>query len=172
MGTDADGEDVAASAFFTFHTSLAEGRFPRLTDRDSLWKLLVTICARKAATRTEHETAAKRDRRRTVSEHALHPAEHDGEPDRRGGAGFERVIGNEPTPQFALLVAEQLEESLDALGDPTLRRVALLRMEGYSVAEIAARIPCAKRTVARKTELIRKILSERAERTERGSHES
>ena len=43
----ADGEDVALSAFESFFRGAAAGRFPRLEDRDDLWKLLTTIAAQK-----------------------------------------------------------------------------------------------------------------------------
>src|SRR4051794_29187265 len=44
----ADEEDAALSAFNSFCTGVARGRFPRLADRDDLWRLLVVITARKA----------------------------------------------------------------------------------------------------------------------------
>src|SRR3974390_2696829 len=52
----ADEEDVALSAFASFCRGVECGRFPQLTDRDDLWRLLVTITARKALhlARDEH----------------------------------------------------------------------------------------------------------------------
>src|SRR6476646_2600314 len=47
----ADEEDVALSAFDAFCRDAERGRFPGLLDRDSLWHLLVTLTARKAAHR-------------------------------------------------------------------------------------------------------------------------
>ena len=44
----ADEEDVALSAFDSFCRAAAQGRFPRLDDRDDLWQLLVMITTRKA----------------------------------------------------------------------------------------------------------------------------
>ena len=46
--TVADEEDAALSAFDSFVRGAARGRYPRLDDRDDLWRLLVTITARKA----------------------------------------------------------------------------------------------------------------------------
>src|SRR5262245_1209386 len=43
----ADEEDVALSAFNSFCQSALRGRFPKLRDRTDLWRLLVTITARK-----------------------------------------------------------------------------------------------------------------------------
>jgi DNA-directed RNA polymerase specialized sigma24 family protein len=79
----------------------------------------------------------------------------DGDADERQ-AGIEQIVGREPTPAFAALVADECRRLLEALGDETLRRVALLRMEGYSDPEIATRLGCCLRTVGRKLELIRK----------------
>ena len=47
----ADEEDVALSAFVSFFRGAARGRFPRLEDREDLWRLLVVITARKALLR-------------------------------------------------------------------------------------------------------------------------
>src|SRR6185436_2726764 len=44
----ADEEDVALSAFDSFCKGATDGRFPELNDRDNLWRILVTITARKA----------------------------------------------------------------------------------------------------------------------------
>jgi len=44
----ADEEDVVLSAFNSFCAGVAAGRFPHLRDRDDLWRLLLTITARKA----------------------------------------------------------------------------------------------------------------------------
>src|SRR3954463_14759188 len=44
----ADEEDVALSAFDSVCRRAAEGRFPRLEDRDDLWRLLAKVTFRKA----------------------------------------------------------------------------------------------------------------------------
>jgi DNA-directed RNA polymerase specialized sigma24 family protein len=56
----ADEEDVALSAFDSFCRGTQEGRFPRLNDRDDLWRLLVAITVRKAIDLTRHERRQKR----------------------------------------------------------------------------------------------------------------
>src|SRR5262249_33977456 len=45
----ADEEDVALSVLNSFLRGAEEGRFPRLNDREDLWRLLVTLTAGKAA---------------------------------------------------------------------------------------------------------------------------
>ena len=70
---------------------------------------------------------------------------------------MEQIIGREPTPDFAVQVAEECQRLLDLLGDEGLRSVALWKMEGYSVEEIAARLDCVPRTVERKLRMIREM---------------
>ena len=147
----ADEEDVALSAFHSFCQGAARGRFPRLDDRDNLWRLLVTITARKALDQVRRQARQKRGGGRVLVGSAQAGGEDDAD-----GAGLEQVEGREPTPQFAAMVADECRRLLAALDDETLRQVALLRMEGYSDEEIAARVDCSLRTVSRKLALIRK----------------
>ena len=147
----ADEEDVALSAFHSFCQGAARGRFPRLDDRDNLWRLLVTITARKALDQVRRQARQKRGGGRVL----VGSAQAGGEDD-TDGAGLDQVVGQEPTPQFAAMVADECRRLLAALDDETLRQIALLRMEGYSDEEIAARVDCSLRTVSRKLALIRK----------------
>ena len=50
---DADEEDAALSAFDSFCAGMEQGRFPQLSDRDDLWRLLVTITGRKVLDQAE-----------------------------------------------------------------------------------------------------------------------
>ena len=52
---------------------------------------------------------------------------------------------------------------LDLLGDETLRQVAVSKMEGLTNDEVAERLNCSRRTVARKLETIRIIWSKEPE---------
>jgi DNA-directed RNA polymerase specialized sigma24 family protein len=156
---EADEEDVALSAFESFCAGTAEGRFPDLAGRDELWRLLVVMTARKAAARARWQARQKRGGGRIIDESDL-PAAGSLEEIRM----LDRVVGREPTPEFALMVAEEYRNLLEGLGDESLRQVAIRRMEGYTTDEIADHLGCARRTVARRLDLIRKIWSE----TDRG----
>jgi hypothetical protein len=59
----ADEEDVALSAFDSFCRGAEQGRFPQLSDRDDLWRLLFVITERKAIDLVNHEKAQKARRR-------------------------------------------------------------------------------------------------------------
>jgi DNA-directed RNA polymerase specialized sigma24 family protein len=135
----ADEEDVALSAFDSFCRGVAEGRFPRLSDRNNLWSVLVTLTARKAIDLAQHEGRRKRGGGRVG-----------------GGSALAEVAGREPAPAFAAEVAEEFRRLLGRLEDPELREVALAKLEGYTNAEIARRLGCAEVTVERRLRLIRK----------------
>src|SRR4051794_32112208 len=149
-GVLAGGEDAALSAFASVCAGAAAGRFPRLDDRDDLWRLLVTLTARKVVDQARRAGREKRGGGRVLDEAALEGA--------GGGTGpgaLDAVIGPEPTPAFAAMVAEEFRRRLDALDDETLRRVALLKLEGYTLDEVADRLGCARRTVVNRLKLIR-----------------
>jgi DNA-directed RNA polymerase specialized sigma24 family protein len=151
-GADEDEEDAALSAFDSFCAGAARGRFPRLSDREDLWRLLVVITARKATAQIERRGRQKRGGGRI----AVSPKSPGGD-DSAGFLGLDQIAGDEPTPEFAAMVAEEYARLLAQLGDDGLRQVALWRMEGYTNDEIADRLGCARRTVARRLDLIRKL---------------
>jgi DNA-directed RNA polymerase specialized sigma24 family protein len=144
----ADEEDVALGAFDSFCRGAAEGRFPKLNDRHDLWRLLLTLTVRKAANQVRDERRARRGGGK-VSAAADLRAGADGEP------GLAQVISSEPTPELAALAAEEFRRLLDKLGDAELRSIAVWQMEGYTTDEIAQRLRCSVRTVARKLVVIR-----------------
>lgn len=65
-------------------------------------------------------------------------------------------MGDAPTPEFAAIVVEEFEELLGKLDDESLRTIALYKFEGYTNDEIAEKLDCVSRTVARKLERIRR----------------
>jgi DNA-directed RNA polymerase specialized sigma24 family protein len=146
-----DEADVAVSAMDSFLKAAQHGRFPKLHSRDNLWALLATITMRKAW------KVARRERRNLeVGESALGLKPDDSQ----GLQVWERVLSREPTPEFAAQMAEQCHRLLDRLGEKkeqNLVSVALWKMEGYTNAEIAAKLGRVVATVERKLQTIRKI---------------
>ncbi len=143
-GGPSDGEDVALSVFDSFFRGAAAGRFEKLDGREDLWRLLVTIAARKSSNAVRDE-----DRRK------------------RGGAGagcaivvdhdvLDRIAGRGPTPEFAALVADESRRLFRLLDDDSLRIVVGMKLEGHSNEEIAEVLDCGLRTVERKLGVIRK----------------
>jgi DNA-directed RNA polymerase specialized sigma24 family protein len=138
----ADEEDVALSAFDSFCRGAAQGRFPRLNDRDDLWQVLLVLTQRKAADLIQHEGREKRDWRRAE------PADADRSP-------AADLAGREPDPAFAAQVAEECRRLLGALDDG-LRLLAVRKLEGHTNEEIAGLLNCSLATVERRLRLIRK----------------
>ncbi len=137
-------EDVALSAFNSFVRAAQANRFPRLDDRDDLWRVLLLLTARKAGKLLRREGAAKRGGTGRL------PAED---------VPLERwpVASSEPDPAEAAIMGDTCDRLLDQLGDDTLRQVALWKLEGFSNAEIAEKLNRSISTVERKLQLIRRI---------------
>ena len=145
----ADEEDVALSAFDTFCRNAEQGRFPQLMDRDGLWRLLVVLSARKAAHQRRDQGRLKRGG--GLLTHGQTPAESGEE------SILDQVLSREPTPEFAAQAAEECQRLLRMLDDPQLEVLALARLEGYTVEEIAAQFGYAPRSIKRKLKLVRGV---------------
>lgn len=140
----ADEEDVALSAFKSFCRGAGAGQFARVYDREELWPLLVGIMTRKAADQIAFERRAKRG----------------GGFDRADEEVLEGVESPAPPPDLAAQMAEEFQRLLDHLPDPSLRAVAVLKLEGHTTDGIARHLGCGARTVERKLVLIRRLWSE------------
>ena len=145
----ADEEDAALSAFDSFCRGAKEGRFPQLSDRDDLWRLLVVITVRKVLGQLDRHRAQKRGGGQLVGESALIGR------DAAAAAGLDGLSGGEPSPELAVMVVDQYRRLREGLRTEALRQVLDLRLEGYTREEIADSLGCAERTVRRKLELIR-----------------
>jgi DNA-directed RNA polymerase specialized sigma24 family protein len=142
-----DEQDVAQSAFRAFFEAAAAGQAPQLESRNELWSLLATIARHKAADRVRY---------------ALR--------DRRGGAARQEVSptldlpADEPSPSETVALQEVLDGllgRLDALGDLRLKTIALMRLEGAAVSEIAAELDCTPRTIQRKLHILERLWTNR-----------
>ena len=139
-----DGEDVANSAMCTVIMGLRGGQFPGLHDREGLWALLACITVRKAI--NEVEKASRRKRRPGL---ACEPLD-------------ENIAAPGPSPELTLKAAEQFERMIGSLRsrEGLLATIALWKFEGYTSDEIANRLGCSSRRVARKLDLIRMVWDE------------
>ncbi len=138
-----DEQDVAQSAFHAFCEAVANGQARRLDSRDELWRLLATISRNKATDRVRRELR-----------------------DRRGGGagaasdGLEHLAIDEASPSEVAQLQEAMDElfaALDASGDPKLKLIATMRLEGAETQEIADRLGCTARTVQRKLHILERL---------------
>ena len=146
----ADEEDVALSAFDSFCRAAERGHFTDLGDRDDLWQLLVVLTDPKACDLANYERRRRPGGAHGADETAL-PKWGDAAED----TPLDQIQSPEPSPEFAAMAAEEYRRLLGVLGDDDLRRVAVCKMEGYTVAEIAAQVGRVPRTVKRWLRLIR-----------------
>lgn len=144
----ADEEDVALSAFHSFCRAAERGRFPKLEDREDLWRLLATFTRRKAAHLLRDGARLKRGGGEGCTCSDATPDE---------AIDLELIAGEEPGPALLAEMAEECRRLLGRLGDETLRAVAVWKMEGYTNEEIAGKLACVPRTIERKLRLIRAI---------------
>jgi RNA polymerase sigma factor (sigma-70 family) len=141
--TREDEEDVLQSMYKSFCIRQRKGDFD-LRSRDQLWNLLVQITLRKARNTAIRHLQGKRDIRREDAVTIQSP-----------DSLLDQIDASGPSPAEAALLNEALERRIQMLGEPELREIALLKLEGYTNAEIAAQLDCTLRTVERKLERIR-----------------
>ena len=125
-----DPEDIVQSVFRTFFRRASLGEY-EVPDGDELWKLFLVIGLNKIRAVAGFHKAAKRDVRQTTG----------GEATAAAGA---------TTPDD--LAYRTLQMTIDELLVPlpeTHREIIHLRTSGFEVAEIAARVGRAKRSVER-----------------------
>jgi DNA-directed RNA polymerase specialized sigma24 family protein len=115
--------------------------------------MLVHLTACKAVDHHRAENRQKRAGGRVVRETDMIAA---GAENEDTGSPLDRVIGTEPTPEFAAMVAEEYVRRRDELGDQTLRRIAELKLACHSNDEIRQQLGCSLRAVTLRLELIRK----------------
>jgi RNA polymerase sigma factor (sigma-70 family) len=144
-----DEEDVLQSMYKSFCMRQRRGDFD-LANRDQLWNLLVHITLRKARNTVNRHLQGKRDVRREQTDTARkHPEVDD------PGTILDRIDSDGPTPAEAALLNEALEKRIELLNDPSLRQIALWKLEGCTNKEIAGKLQCTLRTVERKLDRIR-----------------
>lgn len=140
-----DEEDIVLSVFDSFYNAAEKGRFPDLSDRDDLWRLLLRMSARKVVDKRRY---AQRQRR--GGQVQIHSLDNAGDDD-----GVIEAIGNEPSPEMVLMMEESVEQFFSQLGVGQLRELAGAKLEGFSNAELAKRFGCSERTIERRLHLIR-----------------
>ena len=145
-----DEEDVVTDALHSLYQGVQNGKFPDLNDRHDLWKLLLTITARKAGKAIRHNLAEKRGAGQVRGESVFANVNDK-------NIGIDEVLGPEPSPEFAEQIVNNCEELLGRLDDHTLNQIAVLKLEGFTNEEIAERTGCALRSVERKLKRIRAI---------------
>lgn len=132
-----EDEDIVQSSMNSFFKAAKRGRADIVESRHELWKFLLTITTRKLNRQFERVNSAKR-RHEKVSLDAA------------------RTEIAEPPGEELFLECDEL---LRSLKDDHLKTVAIMRLEGYTVAEIAEGLEVARATVKRRLSRIRELWS-------------
>lgn len=140
-----DEEDVAISAIQAFFQGVADGRYPDLQGGTDLWQLLAVIAARKANDMRKRAIAEKRGT-------GIEPGSSD---------GLESVPGGGLPADLSAMMMEEVRGLLDELKDGDLESVALLKLDGHTNDEVAAKMGYSRRTIQRMLKLIRDIWATR-----------
>src|SRR5258708_974551 len=138
-----DPEDVVQSAYRSFFIGARDGRYALQRSGD-LWRLLVAITMHKLQHQVERHTAVKRAVGREFHFE-----------DDSSLFGLEAsALAREPAPAEAAALADTLEHMLRGL-EPVKRHMIELRLQGYSLDEIAAKVRRSERTVRRVLEQVK-----------------
>ena len=146
-----DEEDIAVSAFNSFCQGAKEGRFQVLENRQDLWNILAVIVTRKANRQIEFLNAQKRGPGRVRGDSVFVDT------DQSACFGLDQLADDRPAAEMISMMEEEFESLLNQLYDQQLRKIALLKLEGYSNQEIADQLGRNLRSIERKLNIIRGI---------------
>jgi len=169
----ADEQDLAQEVLATVIDGIRKEKYKDLSDRESLIRLLLIVTRRRALKMKRYQEAGRRTRRPAepaipAAEPAVPAAAASGsaDPDRDDDGGrtpdfagdprwewrteefIARVAGRERAPEEVVGIREEVRTMLEILEDERDRHLLLLKLEGYTHAEIAERLDCSKRTVS------------------------
>jgi RNA polymerase sigma-70 factor (ECF subfamily) len=135
-----DADDVVQSVFRTFFLGVRRKAYD-VPPGGEIWGLLLVLALNKIRNQVDHHRAAKRDVGQTAAvgpEFARH-----------------RLLGRDDSAAMFLRLV--LDEQLEELPESN-QAIVRMRMEGYEVAEIAARVNRSQRTVERVLQEFRREL--------------
>jgi DNA-directed RNA polymerase specialized sigma24 family protein len=144
-------DEVASDAFLALLDGVKHSRFHSVRNRDELWQMLTLIGARRSSNVRVKHNRQKNGDGKILGESVFGS---------RGMGDLADFIQRELSPTDYVELKETIEQLLNQLPNHQVRQVALLRMSGYSNAEIAAKIGRVERTVELKLKLIRSIWSQ------------
>jgi RNA polymerase sigma-70 factor (ECF subfamily) len=143
LARQVDPEDIVQSVFRTFFRRVEDGQYD-VPEGEDIWKLLLVIALNKIRAVATYHKAAKRDIRRT--EGNVPPEIY---------AAFSDNRDEVALTSLRMVIEEMMEDLLDVN-----RRIVMMRIEGFELAEIANEVRRSKRTVERVLQNFRGRLSQ------------
>ena len=141
-----DEEDIVTDVLNKFFNDVRRDQFPKLEDRNDLWRILLVLTLRKVLQNIRANNAIKRGGGQVRGDSVFIAASDD--------AGFDKFSSPH---DFAEELTLEMRDQLDALGEETLKQVGVMKLQGFTNHEVAEKLKVSERTVERKLERIRAI---------------
>ena len=138
-----EAEDVVQSAYRSFFQKAGDHRYT-IEQPGDLWKLLAAITVSKVRGQVEFHSAKKRA---VYTEESMDETES-------GYRVSPLAVADEPTPEDAALVVEELQNVMRRL-DPMQRQILELALQNCDTEEISKRVHRSPRTIRRTLQQIR-----------------
>ncbi len=135
-----DENDVALDAFATLCDGIQKGKY-ELDDRNALWSLLAVITINGARKLSRDEKRLRRGGGFTKSQ--------------KNDQTLKALSSHEHSPDASFFAKEECKRLLSMLPDENLKRLAVLKVDGYTNDEIASILGCTRRSIQRRLNLIR-----------------
>lgn len=149
LSSQLDPEDVVQSVYRRFFANVEDDRYV-LRQSGDLWRLLVAITLHRV--QDQHRRLSARTR-------ALGEAK----PLEAGAGGIDvRLLAQDPSPEQAVMMTDELEQVLHGL-QPVYREMVRLRLQGYQIEEIAKLTQKNEKTVRRVMKEIQQRLQRRCQ---------
>ncbi len=148
-----DEEDAAQSALVSLFQGLDAGKM-EVRGQQELRGLMQQIVNRKCNRYPERHLAGKRGGGGVRGESVFDNANFESVE-----AGFEQVADGNPMPGMSAQIARDCDVLLNMPGKPELRETVMLKLEGFTHGEIAARMNCSVAFVKHRTSQIRAVWS-------------
>lgn len=148
-----DSEEVANDVLIALTNSIASGKYPDLTDRTSLWYLILKITQRRVIALSRRDRARRRIPMELVESEPTNDAE-DMDSLTEYESDLDDVITSKSSDATWVEISDCWEELLRCLPDDECRKIAQLKLEYYSNREIAQMLRFTPSMINRKVRLI------------------
>jgi len=147
-----DDEDLAVWAINTFQRCIRDGMYPKILNRDDVWKFLVSILERKSVDHIRKQHAEKRGGGEIRGESVFE--------DQDQPRFLERVCLEKVNFEVMVDFLDVMDVIVDRLKDPGLGEILAAKFAGNTSQEIAELTGRSVSSVDRKLRLIRNVIAE------------
>jgi len=156
-----DAEDAANVALYQLFKAAAQGGPREPESGDGLWKLARLLVVRKVLRARRRSNSIKRGGSgKSEGESAGGQGPMAGQPFTRVEIDFEGLQSRHVSSEDVVVGTTEVEHLIEKLGDPILKKIVRMRLEGNNAREIAEKTKLDRSSVARKLEQIRMMWSE------------